>query len=245
MLIKGLIDFIEEFKQVQSVADNAELPVDIGAIDGFVQGFKEPFEKLIDYQQITGSGFNIFRIFNIGNFEVKTHSSFLANLLNPYGTHSQGALFYESLLAQIKGINIVAYKLTDYSTLQVEMEKITEYGNLDILISNFDQSNPFAICIENKIWADDQPGQLERYNDYLLNSSLSDNYLIVYLTRTGYLPSEYSINIDLRNKLINQGRLVCMSYHKDIYSMLDKTLESLPGNVKYTVKQYMEIIKNI
>ncbi|WP_417601041.1 PD-(D/E)XK nuclease family protein [Owenweeksia hongkongensis] len=42
--------------------------------------------------------FNIFSILNMETNEVKTHSTFLAELLNPHGSHSMGETFLQLFL---------------------------------------------------------------------------------------------------------------------------------------------------
>ena len=38
---------------------------------------------------ITGEGFNIFQILKVGTNEVRMHSAFLAEMLDPNGSHGQ------------------------------------------------------------------------------------------------------------------------------------------------------------
>jgi len=45
-----------------------------------------------EYAKLTGENFNIFNILKLGKKETK-HSAFLAELLNPNGSHGQGNVF--------------------------------------------------------------------------------------------------------------------------------------------------------
>lgn len=50
-------------------------------------------KRYADINQITGEEFNIFRILKLESSEVRMHSAFLAELLNPKGSHGQKDTF--------------------------------------------------------------------------------------------------------------------------------------------------------
>lgn len=55
-----------------------------------INQLKVIYEKHEELQKQTGDKFNIFSILNMERLEVRTHSAFLYELLNPRGSHNQG-----------------------------------------------------------------------------------------------------------------------------------------------------------
>ncbi|MFP3040578.1 PD-(D/E)XK nuclease family protein [Treponema primitia] len=109
--------------------------------------------------RISGENFNIFEILNLSTDELK-HSKFIATLLDPKGAHGQGEIFLKCFL------NLIDKDVPsddDLKKIEVDKEFSIESGRIDILL----HSDKFEIINENKIYANDQPKQLSRYNDYL------------------------------------------------------------------------------
>jgi hypothetical protein len=112
------------------------------------------------------------------------------------------------------------------------------------LIEHYGAENPFLICIENKIDAEDQPRQLERYYDYLKTKNDNTKILLIYLTKDGKKPSEISIENEIFKQLDEDGTLKLMSYRNHIREMLINSLPLIkPEKVKVAVNQYLEIIE--
>jgi hypothetical protein len=155
-----------------------------------ITGINKKYEKISD---ILGDRFNIFKILNLKSDEL-SHSKFIAELLNPKGSHGKGKTFLDLFLEKIGEKDF--YRNDDPVT--VETEKVIGYvtsdsgGRIDILIT----SNSKQIIIENKIYAVDQPNQLLRYRNYKPKARL------IYLTLEGrdsgdakeieYTPLSYS-----------------------------------------------------
>ena len=57
-------------------------------------------------KQNTGEDFNIFGILGMERKEVKTHSKFLAELLNPKGSHLQGDMFLKLFIEYLNKVAI-------------------------------------------------------------------------------------------------------------------------------------------
>ena len=130
----------------------------------------------------TGGLFNVFSILNMERLEVKTHSAFLYELLNPKGSHSQGNAYLKLFIHEVLKI-----KDYDFYDVKVVREKsINNLGRIDLVIENSD----LLIIIEMKIDADDQEDQLFRYNKYGL--SHIKKHKIYYLSLFGYEASNYS-----------------------------------------------------
>ena len=109
----------------------------------------------------SGQSFNLFAILDRETDEVRTHSAMLAELLNPNGSHRQGPvfarLFAERFRIDADGIE---------SARVWREETVAEGSRADILM----QLGDTCIVIENKIYANDQPRQLQRYQAYAAQS---------------------------------------------------------------------------
>jgi len=124
--------------------------------------------------------------------EVHTHSAFLAELLNPHGSHG---LKDKCLKAFCRYIDLPFEFAYDSVNVDVEVpigEVLSDYsegGRIDILVKD-DQNH--AIIIENKIYAPDQPRQLVRYQNYARQKFKEKDYKLLYLTLDGHEASKDS-----------------------------------------------------
>ena len=152
------------------------------------------FQKIkllkLEYQKIskaTAQDFNIFRTLNIGHIETAVHSKFIAYLLNPDSDHAQGDTFLKLFTEEL---SISNFKTENAS---VEIEKYTGDGFIDIYICEGGE-DPRLIVIENKIYAGDQPKQLERYYKYAKTKAIDEDKInLYYLTLKGVEPSADSL----------------------------------------------------
>jgi hypothetical protein len=193
--------------------------------------------KYDDIAKITGENFNIFKILGLTTNEVRTHSAFLAELLNPIGNHGQGDLFLKSFLKQFelefetKNAIIEIEKHTGFIN-----EDYTQGGYIDIIISNGKK----AIIIENKIYAGDQSMQLVRYSNYSKKVYGPNNFHLLYLTLNGKDASDAS-----KGQLTLNSDYHLISYESDILDWLElckKESVSLPI-LRETILQYINLIK--
>lgn len=179
--------------------------------------------------------FNVFSILKVEYKETK-HSAFLAELLNPRGSHEMGDSFLK-IFYQKLGIN----NAKNISKSIVSREFVTAYGNIDIYIQA--EKPEDSIIIENKIYADDQEGQLARYHTYDSSAHL------VYLTLDGHFASEKSLNF-------KHGKGECQLTENDykrinyvdfIIDWIEQchALVSCNTYVKETLGQYIELLKEI
>lgn len=209
-------------------------PLEIENIQQLMTRINEISNKYEEISKVSGDNFNVFRVIELTSDEVRLHSKFLAELLNPKGSHGQGSKFLDLFIQQFDIKNV------DPETSKVDVEKYignktdTEGGRIDILIED---SNQNAIIIENKIYARDQENQLVRYSTYTTNSKI-----IFYLNLDGSDPSEYSchgLKIDEDFKVI--------SYKDDILTWLEnckKESVSLPL-LREGITHYMNLIKHL
>src|SRR5690606_37286303 len=109
------------------------------------------------------------------------------------------------------------------------------YRNIDILIAN--NKTKQAIIIENKIWARDQPKQLERYSDI----AKEENYKKVqrfYLTVFGNEPSDDSRGVLKKEQIKN------ISYSVEIFAWINRCMElSVRNNhLLNALNQYHDVV---
>ena len=200
---------------------------------------KEKFER--------GENYNIFNDLGFMSDEVHLHSMFLANLLNPKGSHGQRGKFLEAFLKMLQKSfpAISADKLElDITNASVEVEKYigrqtdSEGGRIDIYLTD----GKHSIIIENKIYAGDQHHQMLRYWNYEMSQKGDDtekSFVLIYLTLDGCSPSKESLGEDLK-----ENDIVCLSYKSDIRGWLDRCVElaSRTPLVRETINQYISTI---
>ncbi|MBR5118805.1 MAG: PD-(D/E)XK nuclease family protein [Muribaculaceae bacterium] len=188
-----------------------------------------------------GELFNIFSILRLSTHEVRLHSAFLAELLNPEGNHGLDDKFLEAFL-----INIIQQVKPDFefdtksAKVRKELwigpisENYTEGGQIDLLIR--DDKN-HAIVIENKINADDEKKQLLRYQNFAKKNF--QEYILLYLTLDGKEASEYSTDNKVNYERIN--------YKDDILSWLNQCIiiSVLFPKVREIIAQYITNLKQI
>lgn len=174
--------------------------------------------------------FNVFKILRNKYDEVNLHSRFIYELLNPKGKHDKKNTFLKLFL---KELGVSRYE--ENEKIIVEKEK----NNIDILI----RSNNIVYIIENKIWADDQDRQLERY----YNSVKNDYKFIylIYLTPYGKEPSDYSLGILKKEEF--KDIVITASYLYNILNWIDESIKESALNpiLRETLTQYKNLIKEI
>lgn len=196
---------------------------------------KHLLEKLgiiaFKYQKINEQNndcFNIFSVLRKPQDEVNLHSRFISELLDKNGTHGKGCKFCEAFLKELE----ISFDLENYS---VDIE----YKNIDILLRD---NKGKAVIIENKIWAGDQPMQLERYHEQMLNEGYQDQDInIVYLSLDGREPSEASLGG------LQKEKIIILSYKDDIDKWIECCIEisSRIPSLRETLIQYQKIINQL
>lgn len=182
----------------------------------------------------SGEGFNVFSILGVAHYENTTHSAFLAELLNPDGSHGRGTLFLKLFLSTLSNTKL------DPNTTQVKLEhhigakKEETGGRIDIYLYD-NRGN--SICIENKIYAADQENQIKRYCNH--NKGKNQVY---YLTLNGNEASDYS-----KGNLIEYVDYFPIAYKTEIIDWLlacKKEVEQTPI-IRESINQYIILIKKL
>lgn len=192
-------------------------------------------------KESSGECFNTFKILGVQKNEVRLHSAFLSELLNPSAVHGLGDYFLKPFVKDVAKIET----MLDTKNAEVSVEQSIGIisadgktgGRFDIAIKF---SNPdYLILIENKIDAGDQISQLQRYNNYA-KKNYKENYKILYLTVDGHNPSRFSLG----NSNVPYS---CISYKKDIKNWLKKCIEKISTRpfVDISVRQYIDVIEEL
>lgn len=187
--------------------------------------------QLLKDKYYTEYQFNLFSVLRSNSDEVRLHSRFLGEILNPQGTHGFNNLFLDEFLKHLK----ISPELSKDALV------MTEYKNIDIFI----KINDIAIIIENKIYAVDQDNQLSRYYESILAEGYKYIY-IIYLTLDGANPSSQSID-KLKSSYLDSNQFVCLSYKTDVYSWIEKCLSHSVREpaLRESFSQYLELIEKL
>lgn len=172
-----------------------------------------------------------------------SHSRVLAKLLNPKGEHKQGSEFLKLFLQEID-IHDENWEL-EKATVKTELG-IENQRRIDIFIQIDDKT---CIIIENKIDAGDQKNQLKDYFESKKLNKYKNKYLL-YLTKYGKDPSEYSINAEYLDELKDENIFYAISYRDDIIKWLEECKTHISKDEeKYFIEsaliQYIDTLKGI
>ncbi|WP_300977230.1 PD-(D/E)XK nuclease family protein [Flavobacterium sp.] len=187
-------------------------------------------KKNAEILDATGGRFNMFQVCGVNHYE-NTHSAIIAEFLNPNGTHGLKSKLLECFIETLG--EYFTINTFNCEKSRVRTEHSTEEGRIDILLE--DNLNK-AVIIENKIYANDQPEQLKRYNRYA--QTYKSGYQILYLTLFGDNASEQS----------GEGiSYLSISYKENIINWLEKcvAIASRYPIVRETIIQYINHLKQL
>lgn len=189
-----------------------------------------------------GENFNIFNVLGLTSDETRTHSAFIAELLDPNGSHGLGDQFLQSFVNTIDCLkswhfDTQSAKVHKELSIGGKNEDCSEGGRIDIVV----ESNGKAIIIENKIYAGDQEKQLVRYYNYG-TKNYSNGIRLLYLTLNGDDASEYS-----HEKLVINEDYYAIAYNHEISDWLQRCIEFSARQplVRETLIQYQNLINQL
>jgi len=224
-----------------------------------IKSKKEHFEKLFadmskgymtakaeaDRQRAMGKhDYNIFTLFHGFSDEVNLHSNFIASLLDPNGDHYKGDLFLK-LFLETCGID-------DFGIDTSRATVFKEFKHIDIYISDGKKH----IILENKVYAKDQPTQIARYIETIIQNkdAEDEDIYVLYLHPDGDLPKEYSLGDYKTNqdetKLVKKGSTInfkVISYEDEISNWIDKCKNEVSNitDLNVFLSQYKDVIEMI
>jgi PD-(D/E)XK nuclease superfamily len=145
----------------------------------------ERIEELLDR-------FNVFEAIGFVGQEVM-HSRFLAFLLDPRQNHGLGDHFLGGFLRKCSestdgdSLPQIADHDGGLGKTTVQTEVYTGDGRIDILILN--ESEGWAVIVENKIWTTEHSDQLERYYRFVKRTYRGCQVRGIYVTPFGATPT--------------------------------------------------------
>ena len=205
-----------------------------------IQLLKDKYDELA---AVTGEHFNVFSILRIKRKEVITHTPMLAELLNPHGSHHQGAAFLKLFLERC----IEAQEYTNPETFRVRSEERTDQGQFDILL---EKEKEACIVIENKIDAEDQVSQLNRYYQDARKRFPDNQIKLIYLTLDGSAPDEKSLKaVNGQGRDVSVDDVIRISYREDIIHWLEECMKLQEiqriSSIREIVFQYRDLLKQL
>lgn len=201
-------------------------------------------KELKEERASRGDNFNLFQDLGLISDEVRLHSSIIATLLNPRGSHGQKDKYLKAFIEMICEIDKRMsndFLDTGNPKMSVQVEKTIgpltneKGGRIDLYITDTNH----RIIIENKIYAGDQYRQMKRYWNYGIEKGGEGSFKLIYLTLWGNSPSEESLGG------LNGNQYLCLSYKHDIMAWLEKCLQLSVAQplVRETIVQYINTIK--
>lgn len=210
---------MEEFKEIKTIINDVRSRIDTHL------KFKEEYNKQLALD------FSLFQFFSVGENKI---SQVLAYFLDEKQNHGQGNIFLKEFVKLY-----CDEELNFTKSLNICEKRITENRRIDIYI----ELENLTIGIENKIWSDDQPNQLQDYANFL-NKKSQGNYILFYLNPYGLEPSLKSINDKLKEDLIKQKKLKIISYKHDIINLLNNWLVLCEAdNVTHFLKEFKKFLE--
>lgn len=192
---------------------------------------KQTSKEISDYDTKiykTGNKFNIYALLGLEHKENDTHSKILADLLDPKGTHGQEFFFLENFIEVVtkEKEKVTSAKVDREYTIGRINEDCTGGGRIDLLI----KWNNNTWVIENKLYAKEQPNQMERYKNTFPRA------------KTLYLKVEKHLSYSKPDTVDYE-----ISYEDEITKWLDLCINQLEEKpyLQKSIKQYYNLVRNI
>ncbi|AUB83164.1 PD-(D/E)XK nuclease family protein [Candidatus Thiodictyon syntrophicum] len=189
----------------------------------------------LKYQKIeeaAKTSFNIFAVLRADADEVRLHSNFIAELLDPRGSHKLGDLFQILFFETLDGP-----QQSHQAFPVVQREVSGTHGRIDILM----RGKCSGLVIENKIYAPDPPKQLQRYYEFLKSRYPQGKRRLLYLTLFGTPPSNES------RGNVPRTEIEPISYSRDILNWLERCAQAsyqIP-HLRESLIQYISLVKKL
>lgn len=183
----------------------------------------QSFAALDSYSNV----FDLFKAMDVRNKEL-IHSNILANLMNEHEPHGLGAEFLNAFVSSLNDLECLGTPLASSmlsSTVGTKAKIYRELDHIDLLMEF--PSLSLVVAVENKIWAAEQPKQIERYQQVLRERYAGYTHALVYLTPNGKAPD----TIDLTSSV----PVYCMPY-----SSVSQLLKSHSGTASRESSVFIE-----
>jgi hypothetical protein len=143
--------------------------------------------------------FSFLKIFGIESSEL-VHSTFLAWLLDPLGSHGLGSQFVEGFINKVASkTQDLGLSSLDFSSMVVAREIIGDESRLDIRIG--DPHGFFCCIIENKILSEEGADQTNRLYESFHSKSLKELFVFLTLDESAKPQSQHFVSLTYREIL--------------------------------------------
>lgn len=200
-------------------------------------------EDFTSLQNLVNEEVNLMEILRVSHKELQ-HSNFLAWFFDPNGTHNLGDFALKEFikiyfrenefqnLGNETGLSVFDFVQLDFDDLEIRRE----YKNIDLIFLS--RKNEFCIVIENKIYAREKIGQLNRYRNNI-EAEYPDfkHKIYIYLSledqdiseseRGYYVQLNYEHIIKLVEQVISNQRLKLADKTKFVFEQYRLTLKSM------------------
>lgn len=188
-----------------------------------------------NYKQ--GKDFNVFYVQGIAEDEVKI-CRFLKEMLDPRGSHGQGAVFLRRFFCDVLKIKESDYTEDDYKNARISREeRIDDSRRIDIVIRIKNRIYPFEV----KVYAEDQDRQCFDYYTYIFKKDPETK--MYYLTLDGHEPSKES------RYTLEESQYQCIAFSDEILNWLDKCIGTPEIEQIYSLReiliQFRSVIRDL
>ncbi|MGL1956975.1 MAG: PD-(D/E)XK nuclease family protein [Colwellia sp.] len=184
------------------------------------------FEDLVEYS----NQFDLFKMMGVRRKEL-VHSNILAAFFTPSESHGLGHKFVNEFLKQIPDKTFCGDAISS-TTLQTaiggNVRVYRELENIDLVLE-FPEIK-LVIGIENKIWADEQEKQLERYQEILSSRYPSYTTALIFLAPNRREPTTHNPELEVP--------IYCMSYAHILNCLSDDNIINAPLSAKTFISQF-------
>ena len=228
-------DFFARFQAVRAEAAIQEATAFASRFAGFKTSFQQVKAAAQKQAKEEAPAFNLFYVLGVSHYEVRTHSAFLAHLLDPAGSHGQQYTFLTSFLNQCCLRHPTfpvpqAEKIIRYPWRVQRERSASSASRLDIVLSCPDLG--YLCVIENKVGAGEQYEQLSRYGQWLdTQAEAFTDRALIFLTPRGH-------------ESISSGGYPYfpLSYYGDIVAWLENVRHTVEApNVRHSLSQYLQL----
>ncbi|WP_262967076.1 PDDEXK-like family protein [Methylobacter psychrophilus] len=188
------------------------------------------FTELNTYSQ----EFDLFKVMGVRSKEL-VHSNILASLLNKNDPHGLKDAFINAFLNSLLDLKIPDHYLHQeilVAALGSKSRISRELESIDLVVEF--PAVRLVIAIENKIWAREQPRQIERYQDTLLTRYPGYQHGLVFLTPSGREPETINPNSSVP--------VYCMSYGQISALLRDCSAKAHPAAATF-IRQFISHVE--
>jgi len=189
----------------------------------------------LKYQKIeeaATTSFNVFSVLRGDADEVGLHSRFIAELLDPSGSHKLGDRFQTLFFETLDGLR------PSHQTFPVVQREVSgTHGRIDILM----RGGNSGLVIENKIYARDRPQQLQNYYEFLKSRYPQGKRRLLYLTLSGTQPWNES------RGNVPETEIELISYSPNILDWMERCVQAsyqIP-HLRESLIQYISLVKKL